>query len=111
MTATTATTYGAAFSYEAEVHGILSWLRDGGFTPQQEARLVDALMFALREEVDERLPGGTTWQPFTSEFVHNVGVQLPDSKAAMDELFREAWTAVEDRFKQIEALTIGTSPV
>jgi len=110
MTITTGTTYGAAYSYEAQADGILAYVDgDDTRTSHEKDVLVEALFAELRDEVDNRLPDGVSWQPRTSEFVHPVDVDLPD-RDEMNELFTEAWQAVEARYEQIERRLFGALP-
>jgi hypothetical protein len=99
---TTATTYGATFSQQAQMDGILAHINGGDYTDDQQGRLSQALFDAHRDEVDERLPQGVTWQPTTSEFLHPVNVEIPE-RDEMEEIFREAWQAVAARYDEIEA--------
>lgn len=109
---TTSTTYGADFSHQVQADGILGYINGGGYTARQTIHLGNALLGALRDEVNERLPEGVTWQPATSEFLlpcNNQGqplVELPDPDA-MAELFAAAWTSVEARFEEIERVALA----
>lgn len=109
---TTSTTYGADFSHQAQADGILGYINGGGYNSRQTIHLGNALLDALRGEVDERLPEGVTWQPATSEFLlpcDNQGqplVELPDAEG-MAELFGQAWAAVEARFEEIERVAFA----
>lgn len=101
VTVTTATTYGADFSHDKQVDGIHAYINGGDYSDEQQDKLVDAMMAALREEVDELLPEDASWQPATSEFIHPVGGDLPEHEE-MREIFEAAWSAVEARFGAIE---------
>jgi hypothetical protein len=100
---TTGVTYGADFSETAQGNGILGYINGGEYTEEQQDKLATALLDALRDEVNERLPGTATWLPWTSEFLVEVDEvdDLPDHED-MGELFEAAWTAVEARYEAIE---------
>jgi prevent-host-death family protein len=102
MTVTTATTYGADFSSDKQTDGIYAYINGGDYSEEQQGKLVDAMMAALREEVDALLPEDVSWQPATSEFIHPVGDELPEHEE-MREIFEAAWSAVEARYGAIEA--------
>lgn len=106
MTTTTATTYGADFSRDHHENGIRGYLNGGEYTPAQEDAMADALFAEFAAEVDERLPEDVSWHPSTSEFVHPVDADLPDHEE-MDELFRSAWSSVEERLGEIEEKTLA----
>lgn len=107
MTTTTTTTYGARFDFMTQCDGILDFLGEGTYEETDKNILAGALCHRLRDEVDARLPEGAFWMPFTSEFLHPVGAELPDADA-MGELFDEAWQAVAANFVEIETATLGT---
>lgn len=110
MTITTGTNLGAAYSFEAQADGIMTYVgTDDTLTDHEREVLFEALFAAYRDEVDARLPEGVTWQPRTSEFVRPVDVDLP-ARDELDELFAEAWQAVEARYEQIERQLLGTLP-
>lgn len=112
MTSTTTTGYSAEFSTDAQVDGIASYVRDGGYDEAQAEQLAAALFDALRVEVDARLPEGITWQPRTADFLvpcdalGRPTVDLP-GLVAMRGVFADAWAAVEARIDGIEAEALG----
>jgi hypothetical protein len=99
----TAITYGSDFSEAVRGDGMLGYINNGEYSDEQQELLATALLDALREEVDERLPGDATWLPATSEFLVDIDEvdALPD-REDMGELFAQAWAAVEARFEAIE---------
>lgn len=103
MTTTTTTTYGSDYSHDHQMKGISNYLEGGDYPPEHKAILAAALMTALRNEVDARLPENVSWTPGLSEFAFPVGGWTPIVSGEMDELFMAAWTAVEARFDEIEA--------
>lgn len=108
---TTSTTYGAEYGTSEQYNGILGFINGAGYTQDQQDKISAALFEAHRVEVAERLPEGVSWQPATSEFLYEVsndqrGKVLPTVEE-MAELFADAWTAVEARYQDIEAETLG----
>jgi len=110
MSWTTTTTYGAEYGYDAQAAEIYAYIDGGDYDDHQRDALVTALMAALEDEVDARLPDGVTWHPATAEFVHPLDAELP-SDDEMREIFAAAWAAVEARYDEIEREVLGTLPV
>jgi len=101
---TTATAkYGGEYGHDHQWNEILAYLGEH-YSEVYAHTLAQAVFDAFRAEVDNRLPDGMSWQPGTSEFVYPAdrGADLPTGPE-MDELFREAWGAVEARWDSIEA--------
>jgi len=101
MSWTSTTNYGADYGADAQVDGIYAYINGGDYPQVEQDLLVDALLDALRDEVDARLPDGVTWQPATAEFLHPVDVDVPDADE-MREIFADAWAAVASRYEEIE---------
>lgn len=107
---TTTTCYGAELlDGGVRMNEILGYINSGEYTADQQDALSAALYDALRDEVDDLLPGGVTWQPATSSLLHPVGVEVPDEDE-IREIFAAAWAAVEGRYEQIEAEVLGALP-
>lgn len=109
MSMTTATNYGADYGADVQADRIYAYINGGDYDDYQQDALVNALMAALEDEVDARLPEGVTWQPATAEFLHPVDVEVPDADE-MREIFAAAWAAVEARYDEIEREVLGTLP-
>lgn len=110
MSWTTATTYGPDYSYNVLAYEIYAYTDGGDYDDHQRDALAEALMAALEDEVDARLPEGATWHPATGEFVHPIDTEMPDADE-MREIFSAAWAAVEARYSEIERQVLGTLPV
>lgn len=106
VTVYTTTTCGAEFSGEVQSAGIGQYIHEGDYSDRQREMLHEAMLAALRDEVDARLPEDMTWQPGPSEFLFPVDTELP-TRDEMAEIFDDAWAAVEAKLPSIEAKAIG----
>jgi hypothetical protein len=107
MPTTTLARYGD-LDGRTQADGWTAYIRDGGYNDGQTATLVEALLSAQRDEVDDRLPDGCTWQPATSEIIGPTGTDLGE-REDLDEVFASACQAVIVRFDEIESAALGGS--
>ncbi|MEV0732355.1 hypothetical protein [Polymorphospora sp. NPDC050346] len=107
---TTSTSYGGKYGDATQRDGILEYVAgDSTLTGHERNVLADRLFTVLRAELDALLPEGVTWQPDTAEFVHPVDATLPAGDE-MDDLFAQAWQAVEARYEVVEREMFGDLP-
>lgn len=104
---TTTIALGAEYSTSGQMDGISAYLGDGTYTAAEKETIAAALLDAMRDEVDERLPEGWSWQPGASEIIAPAGYE-PLEDGELDEILEAAWAAVAERLQEIEAQVLDS---
>ena len=106
MTTTTvlARTYKLSIAYQGD--GWYSYINNGEYTSEQQDALVEALMGAQVEELNNRLPQGCYWLPRLGEIHGPITATLDGIN--LDEALAAAADAVAARFQEIEARVLGS---
>lgn len=100
---TTTTLAVGAYLGESEVADAwYGYINNGEYSPDGQGRIVNALIAAQRESVEERLPAGCRWDLTTAEIIGPVGADPGDLAALLD----ESRAAIAARFEEIEAAAL-----
>lgn len=110
MTTTTAYRLPGQYMQDEQRRAIYAYINGGDYTQDEQEALVSAMFSALRDEVNDRLPGSWQWIPATTELLHDVD-DPADPVEGIGELFSAAWESVFARFEEIEAATLPVLPV
>lgn len=103
--ATTTIPLGAEYSTIGQMDDIYAYLGDT-FSAEDAEVVARALFDRMRDEVDDRLPDGWSWQPGASELIVPVGYsRITDEE--FDEILREAWDATKMCLENIVNQVMG----
>ena len=105
MATTTVLARNYKLNYAYQSGGWYSFIKDGAYTEKERDALVDALMDAQVEELNNRLPEGCYWLPRLGEIHGPITVNL--KRINLDEALMMAADAVAERFEDIEAKVLG----
>ena len=107
MATTTVLARGYKLSYVYQVGGWYCFIRDGAYTSRERCALVEALISAQVEELNQRLPQGCFWLPRLGEIHGPTNANL--GSINLDLALKAAADAVAERFEDIEAKVLGSA--